>query len=439
LKLTVRNLGQIDQAEFDIRPLTVLIGEPGTNKSWVAYSLYGLLRPWVQADSPRSRSQPGTTVGFTLRSSSPDALARIRDDNARLALELARSVGVNISLERDFSRYFRAEALEVEFSSTPFFLNQLLRLGKGAQPADVRLLYNRLELNPNTDFFQLTLPASATWVELTSSNFKARQFIRETDALRTDAYWRDLLDTAFNLWSISPAGDVFALPAERNSLTHVHDLLRDEFTEAFSLPVSDYVEFLKMQRTLAANGFAPKTPPPFLDLAGLLESRITRGALGLASSLMRSLAGFILYLKTTAKPGDLLFVDEVEMDAHPGAQLVLTELLAILVHRGVRVVMTTHSPYVIEHLNNLMAAAQVQAGRQDTLLGHFQLHSREAFLSPEQVSAHEFTFKGVQSDKVGTREVVDRQTGTLRWTASQPFAETQSQLRARLEEAKQAG
>ncbi|MEZ4298642.1 MAG: hypothetical protein R3B70_27065 [Polyangiaceae bacterium] len=42
MRLTVENLGRIRRAELDVRPLTVLAGDNGTNKTWTAYGLFAL-------------------------------------------------------------------------------------------------------------------------------------------------------------------------------------------------------------------------------------------------------------------------------------------------------------------------------------------------------------------------------------------------------------
>lgn len=44
MKLTVHNLGRIKDAELDIKPLTVFSGHNGTNKTWLAWTLFELLR-----------------------------------------------------------------------------------------------------------------------------------------------------------------------------------------------------------------------------------------------------------------------------------------------------------------------------------------------------------------------------------------------------------
>ncbi len=39
MKIKVQDLGIIDKAEIDLRPLTVFIGDNGTGKTWTAYTL----------------------------------------------------------------------------------------------------------------------------------------------------------------------------------------------------------------------------------------------------------------------------------------------------------------------------------------------------------------------------------------------------------------
>ncbi|MCB9543939.1 MAG: hypothetical protein H6703_16040 [Myxococcales bacterium] len=42
-RLVVDRLGAIEHAELTIRPLTLFFGPNGTNKTWTAYAVYGLL------------------------------------------------------------------------------------------------------------------------------------------------------------------------------------------------------------------------------------------------------------------------------------------------------------------------------------------------------------------------------------------------------------
>jgi AAA domain, putative AbiEii toxin, Type IV TA system len=459
LKLLVRKLGLIDHAELDIRPLTVLIGENGTNKTWVAYSLYGLMRSMV-----RSGASP-LPVEHTLEDADRSALERIHADNAAIASTLAQGSSGNVSLERDFSQYFTGSAATRALVGKEPFFRHLLRLSEGV-PDEVE---SRLELD-SSEYRVATKPVKievkissgrAILKALISSDYETYEHVMLSDSkesLRDAAWWEKALSAAFEDWLSQSLGDVFVLPAERKTLASAHDLLRDEFGKVVTVPVADYAEFLGSRLRLAEHGFEPEGEFPFGDLVSLLESQVVKGGIGFtgdvegarfsfsfspssqveipihaASSLVRALAGLDLYLQT-AKPGDFIVIDELEMNAHPEAQLALTELVAMLVNRGLRVVMTTHSPYIVDHLNNLMAAARVPPERQDELAPHFRLGSREAFLPADKVAAYHFA---PVDGKVEVRDVLDRETEAIDWRTFSRVTDELSNLYGRILEAKE--
>jgi hypothetical protein len=137
--------------------------------------------------------------------------------------------------------------------------------------------------------------------------------------------------------------------------------------------------------------------------------------LNAAASLSRAVAGLSIYLERFFRADDVLIIDELEMNAHPQAQVALTEFIAALVNAGVRVVFTTHSPYVVDHLNNLMEASRVPAERQGELAGKFALGSPSCFISPEKVAVHAFE-EASPGGEVVVREALNRQTGLIDWS-----------------------
>ena len=44
MKITVRNLGVIKEAEVDLKPLTIFIGPNNSGKTWLAYTLANIFR-----------------------------------------------------------------------------------------------------------------------------------------------------------------------------------------------------------------------------------------------------------------------------------------------------------------------------------------------------------------------------------------------------------
>ena len=53
------------------------------------------------------------------------------------------------------------------------------------------------------------------------------------------------------------------------------------------------------------------------------------------------------------QPGDTLIIEEPEAHLHPGAQADMAVILARLVRAGVRVIITTHSDWLLQEISNL--------------------------------------------------------------------------------------
>ena len=72
----------------------------------------------------------------------------------------------------------------------------------------------------------------------------------------------------------------------------------------------------------------------------------------LASSAVKSTFLLDLYINCLAEKNGLLIIDEPELNLHPDNQRKMASLLARLVNAGVKVLITTHSDYIIRELNN---------------------------------------------------------------------------------------
>ncbi len=72
----------------------------------------------------------------------------------------------------------------------------------------------------------------------------------------------------------------------------------------------------------------------------------------LASTSVRVLADLHFYLKYKAQKGDMLMIDEPELNLHPEAQIKIARLLVRLTNLGIKVWITTHSDYIVKEINN---------------------------------------------------------------------------------------
>ncbi len=120
------------------------------------------------------------------------------------------------------------------------------------------------------------------------------------------------------------------------------------------------------------------------------------------------------------------------MNAQPAAQLALVELLALLVNRGIRVVATTHSPYVVDHLHNLLEAGQLPAERKAEAAALFKLKTTDAFLDWSRVAVFEFTDSGE------VKSAVDAERKTIDWATFSNETDYESNLFGKLLQLKKA-
>ena len=78
-----------------------------------------------------------------------------------------------------------------------------------------------------------------------------------------------------------------------------------------------------------------------------------------ASSMVSELAPVVLYLRYVVRPGDVLIIEEPESHLHPAMQVEFTRLLGAAVRNGIRIIMTTHSEWVLEELANLVRLSEL--------------------------------------------------------------------------------
>ncbi len=124
-----------------------------------------------------------------------------------------------------------------------------------------------------------------------------------------------------------------------------------------------------------------------------------------ASSTVSELAPIALFLRHTVRPGDLLIIEEPEAHLHPAKQADLTVALARLVRAGFRLLVTTHSDWVLEALGNLVRLSELPAEARS------KFADADCALTPEQVGVWLFD-RTDEATSVKVRELaLDRDTG----------------------------
>ena len=88
-----------------------------------------------------------------------------------------------------------------------------------------------------------------------------------------------------------------------------------------------------------------------------------------ASSMVSELAPVVLYLRHFVQPGDVLIIEEPESHLHPAMQVEFIRQLAGVVRAGIRVMLTTHSEWVLDELANLVRVSELPKAQRKGVAG----------------------------------------------------------------------
>ena len=212
-----------------------------------------------------------------------------------------------------------------------------------------------------------------------------------------EAFFEELFFAAFRSGG-AQEGDAYYLPAARSGIMQSHRVIAsslvarstraglERFPElpTFSGVMADFMQRLilyeedesddrsmnelaaKLEQEALAGRIGIRRPTPggypefvYRPRGTEQEVRLTR-----ASSMVSELAPVVLFLRGAVGRGDTLVIEEPEAHLHPAAQTRVAVALARLVRAGVRVVVTTHSDWLLKEIGNLMRAGELnEAGR----------------------------------------------------------------------------
>lgn len=320
-------LGPVPACELSIRPLTVLVGAQGTGKSLVAQTLYAFEElPFLmgQASSERGAGRKSSSDLFR------GILDRLRSSERRFGT--FANPNVYVAWQRSSSDEWSRQAPE--------------KLSFRAYSATGQITVTQ----PMRQFLDALRKTAASRREppLHHAVFfpTERMVISQLRSAMSAGY----LALPITFWLFTHWMDDHAAPAVARWRRGEPDT-----------PEGKLIERLGAE---ALGGRARKYGSQWKWQFGSGKSR-HQFDLDMASSGQRAnwsipyLASVLFSFRATGDIADTVtvFVEEPEIHLHPRAQRKMVEILALLVHRGFRVVVTTHSLTVLYTLNNLLQAS----------------------------------------------------------------------------------
>ncbi len=399
MRIKLKNLGVLTQAEFTLGDLTILCGGNNTGKTYATYALFGFLSFWqkdffihVKDEEIQQLLDDGVVY--------IDLLAYVQDAKAIVERSCQE---YTLQLPQIFA------APEERFQETEF------QVCLDVENIRLKEEYENRIRSANVERFSITKSAESTDLVVTLLGEKEKMTMPGTalgyfigTSLR-EVIFGHHFPTAFISSAERTGAAIFRkeFNLTRNSLRKTigqsddDDLLfllanRDQ---NYPLPVEDNVDFMRDLETIARKKsfIAQQHPDVLNDFADIIggdytvtrhdklyyvpgENKQLKLSIAESSSAVRSLLDIGFYLRHVAQPGDLLMVDEPELNLHPENQRRVARLFARLVNLGIRVFITTHSDYIIKELNTLI------------MLNHDKPHlrriaEREGYQAEELVSS----------------------------------------------------
>ena len=193
-----------------------------------------------------------------------------------------------------------------------------------------------------------------------------------------------------------------AATEDRDSLSPF--LLIDKTTSRYALPIKDNIDYTRDIPNIRNQKSSLYQGKYFDDIKEMMGAYYkasdedivfvskARGArrfeipLHLASSSARGLSDLYFFLRHVAHDKHLLIIDEPESHLDTSNQVLLARLLARLVHGGLKILMTTHSDYLVKEINNLVMLSN-DFDDKEVVLGKLG-YSPHDFLTPDSVRAY---------------------------------------------------
>ena len=441
-RLDVTDFGPIAKASVEMRPLTVFVGPSNTGKSYLAILTYALHRCFAGDPSPWGEYRHLPALWRRLpeledmrgwfQPSFPEqpaeGMAWLKE---RVRFGMEKAVGLEEDLVRELGRCFGTDDLGVLGRRRRAGGSFNIRLGVTPEDAGDSLSY------------ELAFGASGPTL---TSNVPENQVVQAAEAVRRDFELADIRDEVDYLLFCSvrnlfgAAGcDAYYLPADRTGIMHSHQVLVGTLVQnattaglrpSATVPMLSGVlaDFLSQLINVSSAAGRQRERTRALDVP--FEMSLLQGSVRLkrttadypaftyrptdwkeelplmrASSMVSELAPVVLYLRYVVDAGDVLIIEEPEAHLHPAMQAALARELARLVRAGVRIVLTTHSEWLLEQIANLVKLSALPMSQRTGISG------ADVALEPHEVGAWLFKPSKRPKGSVVEEVTLDAETG----------------------------
>jgi energy-coupling factor transporter ATP-binding protein EcfA2 len=410
VRFRFKNIGPVREAELELGDLTVVAGRNNTGKTYIAYTLYGFLKSWKDQEV---EELAGSTIESLAAAAMEKGQARLTLDMETLNRERRRVIGV---LAEMFSRNglhgvfssrrdaFKGASIEVDVGKAR---SEYI----GCHEASLRpggvlsLRYDGQEIIVEMSkvegplrVFDVANPLSRLFLQFLFPELSSNPFVLSAERFGISLFRVELDFTKNNLVDLlQKIGD------DKDRGSPLPFLFIDKTTSRYALPIKDNIDYTRSTPDLKEKSqvYGERLFDRVSEMMGghyrgsgegdiRFASRRRDGAFDIplhrASSSVRGLSDLYFFLRRTAEKDHLLIIDEPESHLDTANQRLLARLLTRLTRAGLKVLITTHSDYLIKEVNNLVMLSRPFQNRR--AVARRLKYRADDFIEPDSIRAY---------------------------------------------------
>lgn len=406
MNITIKNFGPIREFEFDLsRNISLIYGKNNIGKSYAITALYLLLKSF-----PQVKQESVLVMIFDKyftkywKSENTETLVKIFTNRSDISVEQAKFVNDIIKnsiaemledwVVKDFFRllessYGSIDSLKNKYSNESFSVSVqneefVLEITNDQKPGSPRITVN-FSQNHEQDSFNRFINGEEIRDVIFKSVDKIFTNFRENNLAQ---YFIPAVRSGYYLGTSSFTNTLAQINQFRSELTS------DTFKmPKVTVPVSDFI----LQLSGLSNS-ANSSAPGYIEIIRDMESNLLDGSvifnsdegkllykssvfdssydLSVVSSMVAEISLIAGYFKFVVndtileknplgsvnafKQHPLIFIEEPEAHLHPEVQVKLMEYFVKLANLGVKIIITTHSDYMLGKLSNILIAKEIE-------------------------------------------------------------------------------
>lgn len=434
MKIQIKELGAIKEATIDLdKKLTIFCGPNGTGKTYMAYVLYALT------------NLNNKNIGIRLEEEIVKTLVEGNSAKIIINYELIWNFRVK-EVENIKENLWNLFAIP-ETKSKDFFAKTEINVLENKE--DFQIKINQTAINETIRFYDYSFvlakepDTDEITFSISDSLIKNKEFYNFMEIV--------FLSRLYSIIAFYPITSSTIFPVERNSiytfsnelsirkndaLEHIQAITNKKDFSLFDLvfkrttrypqPIRDGLEVAE-----DLDNIQQRNSNEYFEYATEIENELLKGKVVItkegkvefvsekapriklsfhqSSSIVKTLASLVIYLKYRATKNDLVIIDEPEMNLHPDNQVRLAKVFARLVNKGLRLVISTHSDYIIREFNNLIMISSDNPNLSS--VKEKSMYRDDEFLRIDDVGAYMFNYKNDKAKQTDVKAIKIDQYG----------------------------